>query len=74
MEKHIRVWEFIMSLLLFLGILVGIYVNIEKRDASQDERIKALEYQYQKLDSKSDKILDKLETLTIIMANKQDRK
>jgi hypothetical protein len=73
-ERHIKVWQFVLSLLGFLGILVSIYVNIEKRDSSQDERIKNLETQYIKMDNKSDKILDKIETLMILTANKQDRK
>lgn len=74
MDKPIRLIEFLLTVLAFVGILVAGWVNLNRESADQGARIKTLEGQFQKLDSKSDKIIDKLEVLTIIMANKQDRR
>lgn len=73
MDKPIRLIEFLITVLAFVGILVAGWVNINRENADQEARIRTLEGQFQKLDAKSDKIIDKLETLTIIMANKQDK-
>jgi uncharacterized protein YxeA len=74
LDRTIRLGEFIISALIFLGIIVGVYVNIENKATDQGVRIKHLEDQYQKLDTKSDKILDKIETLTIFMASEEGSK
>lgn len=78
-NSNIRWIDFIFSLLAFLGVIVGVYVSMEKTSTDHEGRLKNLEIQSQKFDAKVDKVLDKIETLTIITATqqaaiKQDRK
>lgn len=74
MEKPIRLFEFIISLLVLLGIIITAWVNINREQSDHEARLRNIEVQYNKLDGKVDKILDKIETLTIVLSNKQDRK
>jgi hypothetical protein len=73
LDKSVNLGHLLFSALMLLTVVIGGYANLKSTDSAHEERIKQLEIQYQRIDGKSDKILDKLETLTILVANKQDR-
>lgn len=74
MDKPIKLAEFILSLLVFVGVLTTAWVSLNRENADQESRIKGLEIQFNKLENKSDKIIDKIETLTIFMARSEPDK
>jgi hypothetical protein len=64
----------------FLGtvaMIIGGWISMNRSDAAQEERLKSLELQQtrteQKIEAKTEKILDKLEEINTTLANKQDR-
>lgn len=74
MDKPIKLGEFILSLLLFIGTVTAGWVTLNREQATYGTRIDNLERNYQRTEEKTDRILDKLEVLIREVANKQDRK
>lgn len=84
MEKPIRLLEFLISLLILVGVGVTAWVNINREQADQEARIRSLELNYASLNikidaisttvtAKTDRILDKLDAINIKLENKKDR-
>lgn len=76
-HKTVSVPMYFFSLIGTIGLIVGGWISMNRSDAAQEERLKNLEIQQtrteQKIDSKTEKILDKLEQINSTLANKQDR-
>lgn len=78
MDKPIKLGEFIMSFLLFVGVVCSAYASIKSDISNGSVRLNTLEQNYQKLEQKIDKgnerVVDKLDIITRELSKKQDRR
>lgn len=78
MDKPIKIGEFVMSLLIFLGAIVSGWVTVKTDLSNNNTRIGNLEDNYRRFDAKmdnnNDKVMTKLDFIQRELANKQDRK
>lgn len=68
----IKTWTFIITLLGTIVVITTGWVRINERVGNSEVRITTLETQYQRTDAKLDKIIDKLENISVDLAHKQD--
>lgn len=75
--KTVSVPIYLFSLFGTIGLIITAWVALNRSDASQEVRLSNLEIRQervdQKIDAKTEKILDKLEQINTTLANKQDR-
>lgn len=73
MEKGLRIGEFIISLVVLIGMGVAAWVNVKTSQATQAEQIRTLENQMSKADAKQEQILNVVNDIKIILERKQDK-
>lgn len=73
MEKGLRVGEFIISLIVLIGMGVGAWVNIRTTVAQQQVEIENLKSFQNKIDGKQDEILKSISEIRVLIETKQDR-
>jgi len=73
MEKQIRVGEFIISLIILIGMGVAAWVNVKTSQAKQEVEIQVLKDANKKTADKQDEILNSINNLRLLIENKQDR-
>lgn len=73
MEKQLRIGEFLISLVILIGMGTAAWVNVKTTQAQQAVQIENLKEYYQKAAYKQDEILKNINDLRILIENKQDR-
>ena len=80
MEKQLRVGEFLISLIILIGMGVAAWVNVKTAQAKQETETANLKAQtstltqyYQKVSDKQDEILQSISDLRVLIENKKNR-
>ena len=73
MNNQIKVWQLVLAILPIVGLLIGVYVNVQVTSSNHETRIQTLELQNKTYQDDIKEIKKQNTEILILRQNKQDR-